>query len=116
LISEEDVIGYSKSSHSIQLSIRALAKVLELNEGTVVFICLDRKPIYWGIIWSDILSISASGVIVLKPSPLDLEMNPEYRTIKIKKGYPTPEWFRGKDPRNNPEIFKSLKKAGKLIE
>jgi hypothetical protein len=35
--------------------------------------------------------------------------------MKINLGYPSPGFFGGNDPRGNPEIMKSLKKYGKLV-
>jgi hypothetical protein len=35
-------------------------------------------------------------------------------TVQIELGYPGPDFFRGKDPRNNKKIFRLLEQAGKL--
>jgi hypothetical protein len=112
IISERDIIYYYKMEHSIRLSNNSIDKLRKLKDGTVVIICLGRKPIYWAIIWSGIYSVALDGVFLMKPDPWD-----EKRCIvQIQCGYPTEECFTGKDPRNSPEIFASLKRAGKLIE
>ena len=109
IISESDLIAYDKTTHSLKLSASSCERVMSLKYGTIVFVCVGRKPIYWGVIWSNILSAGFNGVVLLKAAPWEKDKC----KIRIECGYPS-EWFTGKDPRDNPEIMNSLRKAGKL--
>jgi hypothetical protein len=112
LISDNDLIAYYLASHTLELSSAAAKRIDELYTGILVLICVGKKPIYWAAIWSGILSAGFGGVVVIKPDPFTSNKD----IIQIQCGYPSEEWFRGKDPRSDPEIIEALKKSGKLKE
>ncbi|UCH51925.1 MAG: hypothetical protein JSV54_04055, partial [Chloroflexota bacterium] len=70
-----------------------------------------RKSIYWGAFWTPISSLSFDGVTIWKPLSLE---GPHVITLDL--GYPSSSFYGGEDPRNNPEVMRSLDKAGKLID
>jgi hypothetical protein len=112
LISDRDLIAYYLANHTLKLSAAAAERIDKLDTGILVLICVGKKPIYWAITWSRILSAGFSGVVVIKPDPFTSNKN----IIQIQCGYPSEEWFRGKDLRSDPEIIEALKKSGKLKE
>jgi hypothetical protein len=73
-------------------------------------VCVDREPIYWGAFWTPVSSISFDGVTIWKPVSFE-----EPHVITLELGYPSSSFYGGEDPRNNPEVMKSLEEAGKLI-
>ena len=112
IISLEDIITYDASTHEVRLTDGAYRRISELEvpvRGKSFLVCLDKSPVYWGAFWVMYSSMSFEGITIMKP----LIEGP--REMKIELGYPAPSFFKGKDPRNNLEIMKSLKKAGKLI-
>jgi hypothetical protein len=112
IVSENDLIAYNLANHTLELSATAAERIEKLKTGRLVLICVGKKPVYWAAIWSGILSAGFSGVVVMMPDPFTSNKN----IIQIQCGYPSEEWFRGKDPRNDPEIIEALKKSGKLKE
>jgi hypothetical protein len=116
VVSENDLIAYNLANHTLEISATAAEKLDKLDRGRfvtrLVLICVRKKPIYWAAIWRGIYSASFSGVVVMISDPLTFNKN----IIEIKCGYPSEEWFRGKDPRSDPEIIEALKKSGKLKE
>jgi len=111
VISLIDIISYAKDTHEIELTARAYARITEpiiQLSGKVFVVCVDKKPIYWGAFWAPFSSQSFDGVTIWVPS---MENG---NVVRLRLGYPSPDFYRGKDPRSNPEIFQSLKKAGKL--
>jgi hypothetical protein len=112
IISIKDVTTYDASTHEVKLTADAYQRISELEvpvSGKSFLVCLDKSPVYWGAFWVMYSSLSFDGITIMKP----LIEDPDAMMIGL--GYPTPGFFQGKDPRNNLEIMKSLKKAGKLI-
>ena len=112
LISVKDVISYYKNTHEIKLTKEAFERINSLKiptYGKSFVLCVGEKQIYWGAFWASYSSQSFDGVIILFPFLSEKE-----NTIQITLGYPSPSFFRGNDPRSDPQIFQSLEKAGKL--
>ncbi len=112
IISLEDIITYDASTHEVRLTDNAYQRISELEvpvRGKSFLVCLDKSPVYWGAFWVMYSSMSFEGITIMKP----LIEGPS--VMKIELGYPASSFFEGKDPRNNLEIMKSLKKSGKLI-
>ncbi|MEM2110718.1 MAG: hypothetical protein QXX08_02445 [Candidatus Bathyarchaeia archaeon] len=110
--SEEDIVSYNKTSHEIKLTAEGVEKIKALKvpvTGSPFVIKIDSKEIYAGSFWTSISSLSYSG-IVIDTSKIQED------TIKIEKGYPSLDFFKGEDPRNNFEIFNYLQKKGKLVQ
>jgi hypothetical protein len=112
IISIDDTISYDAVTHSITISHEAVERIRNLEipvDGKSFLVCVDKNPVYWGAFWTPISSISFSGVNIWKL------YGTEHNIIKLELEYPGTGFFQGEDPRNNPEIMESLKKAGKLI-
>ena len=111
IISTDDIISYQKETHEIKLTSDAYERLAELDvpvQGKAFLVCVDRSPIYWGAFWPIFSSLSFDGVVILVPGLLGRD------SIQIGLGYPSPGFFTGEDIRDNPIIWQSLEKAGKL--
>ncbi len=82
--------------------------IKNIEPGTIFIVYLKEKEIYNGVVWSSLYSSSYDGIVIKKP--LDYET----REIQLQLGYPNENYFTGKDPRNNAELFKILKNFKKL--
>jgi hypothetical protein len=113
IIGMNDIITYNEQTHELKITAAAFERISQLEvpvEGKSFVVCVDKKPIYWGAFWTPISSISFDGVTIWKPLSLK-----EPFIITMELAYPAESFYRGDDPRNNPEILESLKKADKLI-
>jgi hypothetical protein len=113
VIGMNDIISYNAQTHELKLTAAAYKKISKLEvpvRGKSFVVCVDRKPTYWGAFWTPISSISFDGVTIWKP----LRSTAPY-VITLELGYPSPSFYGGEDPRNNPEAIKALEQAGKLI-
>ena len=112
IVSMDDIISYAKETHEIELTAGAYERISELKvpiSGKAFVACVDKKPIYWGAFWVGWSSQSFEGVTIMLPLlPSDQHL------IQLDLGYPSSSLYHGEDPRSNPEILKSLEKAGKL--
>jgi hypothetical protein len=112
LISEDDIVSYTKDTHEMELTGEAFTRVNALKiptYGKSFVVCVGQKQIYWGAFWAGYSSQSFDGVIIGLPSFLEKE-----HAIQITLGYPSSGFYKGTDPRPDAEIIQSLKKAGKL--
>ena len=109
IISDEDIISYSRSSHLIKLSAPAYDRFMNLESGTIFMVCVGKKPVYWGVIWNELLSAAWEGLTIVKP------IKSARHEIRIQRGYPSEEYCGVKDPRSNEQIIMALKKSNKLI-
>jgi hypothetical protein len=109
----KDVITYNTQTHELKLIASAYQRVSQMDvpvRGRSFVVCVDGKPIFSGAFWTPISSMSFDGVTIWKPlSPR------EQNIINLELGYPSSSFYGGKDPRNSPEIIRSLEQAGKLI-
>jgi hypothetical protein len=111
VISVDDIISYTRDTHEIELTADAYERVTTMKvptSGKAFVVCVGSKQVYWGAFWAPYSSQSFDGVTIWLPS-LSKE-----NVVKLTLGYPSAGFYRGKDPRSNPEIFQSLKQAGKL--
>ena len=112
VISDRDIVFYNKSSHEIKLTEEGVQKVKALEipvYGLPFVLKVDGKEIYGGSFWTPISSVPSSGIVI---EVFQIKDN----IISLEKGYPTSEFFRGPDPRNNSQVFDYLQKIGKLEE
>lgn len=114
VISDEDIISYNKTSHEIKLTARGVEKIKSLAlevpvTGSPFVIKINGKEIYEGSFWVPISSIPYSGIVIV------IDALTQGNTIRIETGYPSPEFFKGVDPRNNPEVFNYFQEIGKLV-
>jgi len=116
IISKDDIVFYLRDENKIKLTNECYKRIKALPTGIQFVVCVGKKRIYSGIVWSEILSASCNGVIMMKPSSLISRSDDAKRIVSIDLGYPNPSYFVGVDPRSKDEILTSLKKAGKLKE
>jgi len=109
VISDKDIVFYNKSSYEIKLTEEGVQKVEALKipvYGLPFVLKIDGKEVYGGSFWTPISSVPSSGIVIevfeIKDS-----------IIRLEKGYPTSEFFRGPDQRNNSQIFDYFQKIGK---
>ena len=113
IIAMDDIIAYNAQTHELRLTESTYENISELEvpvSGRSFVVCVDRRPVYWGAFWTPISSISFEGVTIWKPSK---SQGPDIVTLEL--GYPSSSFYEGGDPRGDPEILRSLEKAGKLI-
>jgi hypothetical protein len=112
VISINDIILYDPRTHEMKLTANAFERISRLEvpvRGKSFMVCVDKRLICWGAFWTPISSMSFNGVTIEKPLS-----SQEPKVLKLQLGYPSPSFYRGEDPRSNPEVIKSLKQAGKL--
>jgi hypothetical protein len=113
IISMGDIITYNAQTHELKLTDTAFERISQLEvpvRGKSFLVCVDKAPIYRGAFWTPISSISFNGVTIWKPFNT---RKPGVVTLEL--GYPSSSFYGGEDPRNNVEVIKSLKQAGKLV-
>jgi hypothetical protein len=70
---------------------------------------MNGKELYNGSFWTPISSMSSSGIVI--------EVWRDQNTVvKIENGYPSSQFFKGTDPRNNPELLEHFQETGKLAQ
>jgi hypothetical protein len=114
IISMPDITTYNAQTHELKLTASAFERMAQLEvpvSGRSFVVCVDREPIYWGAFWTPISSISFDGVTIWKPLGME---GPH--VVRLELGYPSSFFYGGEDPRNNPEVLRSLEQAGKLID
>ena len=114
VISLKDITTYNSQTHELKLNADAYDRISSLQvpvRGTSFVVCVDRKIIYAGAFWTPISSLSFDGVTIWKPYNAQAP-----KIVTLELGYPSASFYDGQDPRNSPEILKSLQKAGKLID
>jgi len=112
-IALNDIITYNAQTYELKLTTSAFERIFHLEvpvRGKSFVVCVDKKPVYWGAFWTPISSIAFDGVTIWKPFN-----SQELKVITLELAYPTASFFKGNDPRNNPEVIKSLEQSGKLI-
>jgi len=112
VIAADDIIAYNAETHEITLTASAFERISRLEvltRGRSFLVCVDNQPVYWGAFWTPLSSLSFDGVTIMKPLG-----SQEEKVIKLGLGYPGPSFYRGEDPRNNPEVIEALERDGKL--
>ena len=113
VVSAQDIISYNAQTHEMKLTDEAFERISQLVvpvSGKSFMVCVDKAPVYWGAFWTPISSLSFNGVTIWKPLG-----SRESKVISLELGYPSSSFYGGEDPRNNPEILRSLEQSGKLI-
>jgi hypothetical protein len=112
IISTADVVSYNSSTHEITLTHAAYERVAGLQVlmmGKSFVVCVDKKPVYWGVFMAYVSSYLFPGVTIMQPLP-----NMQFDIITIDLGYPSTGYYDGVDPRGNTEIMQALRQANKL--
>lgn len=113
IISMSDISFYNSQTFELTLSQSAYQRLYNLEvpvRGKSFVVCLHSKPVYWGAFWTPVSSLSFDGITIWKP----FDMKEPY-VVMLEPGYPSSSFYQGTDPRNNPEIVKTMEQAGKLI-
>ena len=119
LIATSDIVSYTSSKHQLTITDDASSRISNLvvpMDGTSFVVCVNRKPIYWGVFWSLYSSAftPTSCVIVSYPLSNKAQLNPS-EIGQIDPHILELDYSGNNDPRNNAEILKSLEQTGKLI-
>jgi hypothetical protein len=119
LIALSDIVSYNSSTYQFTLTADASNRISNLvvpTSGLSFVVCVNRKPVYWGVFWPLFSSAFTpiSCVIVSYPLSHSVQMNPA-AAPQIDPHILELDYYGNNDPRNNPEILQSLEQAGKLI-
>ena len=119
LIALSDVVTYSSSTHELILADDASTRISNLvvpTDGKSFVVCINRKPIYWGVLWPSYSSAipPASRVIVSYPLSHIVQMG-NAEGLQMSPNILELEYYGADDPRDNTTIIDSLKQAGKLL-
>jgi hypothetical protein len=120
LIAGDQVRTYDWSTHTVTLAptVRSqlaekLLKSKRLASGVPFAVTVGGNVVYKGILIGSESSRSVSTpVILVDPVPFDPKLHEDQ--LRIQLGYPTTEFFKGKDPRADKRIQDALKAFGKL--
>lgn len=120
LIASKEIRSYEWVGHILTLepeAREALKERLPVNRivsGIPFAVTVDGETIYTGNFTMSFSSKSFKTPVILNsafpPGRLAAE------ELQIQLGYPTPDFFKGKDPRSDGRIRAALKAQGKLIE
>jgi len=114
VISDKDIISYNKTSHEIKLNQDGIAKMRALDlYGKLFVIKLGGREVYNGSFSSEVSSIPSSELMILDVLAVQYGLAD---SLRIQAGYPSSDFFKGADPRNNYEIFNYFRDLGKLIQ
>lgn len=100
VISDRDIITYNQTSHEITLTEQGHEKIKAMQisiAGKPFVVKLNGNELYNGSFWTPISSKPYTGIVILFFTKNNIN--------RIQTGYPTPEYYEGTDPRNNPEIL-----------
>ena len=110
IISSDDILGYTKASHEINLTSSAIKRINQLSvpvDGRGFVVSVGSERIYGGAFWTLASSLIFDGVVI--EAPLVNE------SMRIQLGYPESlDVFKGEDPRSDVRIMQALEQAGKL--
>jgi hypothetical protein len=114
IISYNDIISYDTTSHILKLIYSRDSLKSKIGRigvyGKSFIVTLDSVKIYGGWFWTPISSIPCHWVVIEPDCLFDSLKTNE---IRIKLGYPTENYFKGVDPRNNRKIINRLIGDGK---
>jgi len=118
VISDKDIMFYNWTSHHIRLNREAIERIKGIDFFKKLYhkpfvVMLDGREIYNGSFWSDMDSMSYSGVAILDILAVQNNM---MDILRIEPCYPSVQFCKGADPRNNSEIFGYFQSIGKLVQ
>jgi hypothetical protein len=114
ILSIDDITKYTWETHEIELTETAYARFARLHRKVPIYpglpfvVCVDSERIYQGALWTSYSSVPFDGIVI------DIYPAESGSPLRIETGYPSKEWFKGEDLRNDPRIFRSLERANKL--
>ena len=115
-LSTKDVVSYMWGNHAVNLTEDAYLKVV-VNfahglpvDGIPFVIVSNNERIYAGAFWSLASSAVFDGVVIQQP------FDPAIQPLFITLGYPTADFFTGKDPRSDTRMRQALEAADLIVE
>ncbi len=111
LIAADEIITYTADSHDLELKPTAAERLAALKvpmNGTGFVVCLGKRPLFAGAIWTLLSSLSFDGVTIQVPL-----LGNDTR-VHLYSGYPSIDDPLPQDPRDDPRMLDALKQAGKL--
>lgn len=122
LVAADRILSYDWLTHTFTLApderkklAAELVKTTKLVSGIPFTIALDGKSIYSGKFTTVVSSVSQSSpVIIVDADSLNPNLGDD--KLRIQLGYPTGEFFRGEDPRNDQSLRAALRSSGKLAK
>jgi hypothetical protein len=113
ILSTDDIVMYTWETHEIELTDSARERIARLKvpvqTGVPFVACVGAQRVYSGAFWTSESSMSFDGIVI---DTLFARM--DGHPIRIQLGYPGRSMFEGADPRSDPRILQSLRKAVKL--
>ena len=115
LITINDIQEYHWPTHTLTLApdvLERLQKQLagELVSGYLFDVLANGEVVYQGTMTIGVSSFSFSSVVIARGHQLR-----KYNQIRIELGYPSQDYFKGTDPRNNHDLLESLREANIII-
>jgi hypothetical protein len=109
VVSNDDILEYSRSTYSYKLSNSAFLKVKALHPRTPFAITVDKKVIFFGIYMPLYMSSTCAHSITM------YEMGIPDKEVFFELGYPgLMQGVTIDDQRNNDLIIQAFRKQGKL--
>ena len=118
LIAMSDIISYDDLTYRLTLTADISLRITVPDvptSGRSFVACVNRQPVYWGIIWPAYSSAFAPSSCVIANFPL----SPTFHMGTGQNSQQGPDilelaYAGNTDPRNNPAIIASLQQAGKI--
>ena len=118
ILTDVDIVSYAWLTHTLFLKPGVVTKLKsnlmdKLVQGFPFRVEADGVVCYQGVFTTSMSSISQSCPVI-DFDPIDNPPGKRKDQLSITLGYPTEEFFRGKDPRGDPRIRAALAALGKL--
>jgi len=110
LFTSDDMLYYNGTTDGFLLQTKAYDVIRELKVevyGKTFVLMVGKRRVYRGALWFNWSSVPFDGVVIVQP------MGAPNTELHLELGYPTREFFTGKDPRHDPEVLKILEGVGK---
>jgi hypothetical protein len=113
-LAAEDLVAYDWARHRLELRPGAKARlagrlIADLAAGRPFALLAGGQRIYEGVFTSSMSSSTQSGVVI-DLAPVD----DDPCRVDLQLGYPSPAFFRGTDPRDDPRVRAALAGLNKL--
>ena len=118
LIAMSDIISYDDLTYRLMISGDVSQRIINYGVptgGLAFAACVNRQPIYWGVLWSAASSAMAPSSCVIANFPLiqtfhmGTSQNSQQGPAILELAY-----AGNHDPRNSPAIIAALQQAGKI--
>ena len=118
VISDKDIMFYNWTSHQIRLNVEGIDRIKGMDFFEKLYhksfvVMLNGREMYNGSFWSDMDSMPYSSIAILD---IIAVQDGKTDTLRIEGCYPSVQFCKGVDPRNNSEIFDYFKSIGKLVQ